>query len=82
MTTVVKFEMFLKQKKAEKAVSVVSFVSSSGGFIEGNNYKTKEGLLMDDTSSIYLFVKFSDLASFIFLFFTRFCRNSDSHKYK
>jgi hypothetical protein len=36
----------------------------------------------DKTSSIYLYVKLKALASWIFLFFTRFWRNSDSYEYK
>jgi hypothetical protein len=38
--------------------------------------------LIDKTSSIYLYVKLKALASWIFLSFTRFCRNSDSYEYK
>ena len=37
---------------------------------------------MDNTSSIFLYVKFNNIASFIFLFFTRFWRNSVSNEYK
>jgi hypothetical protein len=39
-------------------------------------------LLIDKTSSIYLYVKLKALASWIFLSFTSFWRNSDSYEYK
>ena len=39
-------------------------------------------LLIDKTSSIYLYVKLKALASWIFLCFTSFWRNSDSYEYK
>jgi hypothetical protein len=39
-------------------------------------------LLTDKTSSIYLYVKLKALASWIFLSFTSFWRNSDSYEYK
>ena len=58
-------------KDKEQAISVVSFISSSGGYIEGNHLP-KEGRWIDNTPSIYLYVKLKDLASFIFSFFTRF----------
>jgi hypothetical protein len=38
-------------------------------------------LLIDKTSSIYLYVKLKALASWIFLSFTSFSRNSDSYEY-
>jgi hypothetical protein len=38
--------------------------------------------LIDKTSSIYLYVKLKALASWIFLSFTSFWRNSDSYEYK
>ena len=50
-------------KDAEQAVSVVSFISSSGGYIEGKHLPN-DGLLMENTSSIYLYVKSKDLAFF------------------
>jgi hypothetical protein len=37
--------------------------------------------LIDKTSSIYLYVKLKALASWIFLSFTSFWRNSDSHHF-
>jgi hypothetical protein len=37
--------------------------------------------LIDKTSSIYWYVKLKVLASWIFLSFTRFWRNSDSYEY-
>jgi hypothetical protein len=40
------------------------------------------GLLIDKMSSIYLYVKLKALASWIFLSFTSFWRNSDSYEYK
>jgi hypothetical protein len=39
-------------------------------------------LLIEKTSSIYLYVKLKALASWIFLSFTSFWRNSDSYEYK
>jgi hypothetical protein len=39
-------------------------------------------LLIDKTSSIYLYVKLKALASWIFLSVTSFWRNSDSYEYK
>jgi hypothetical protein len=62
-------------------VSVVSLTSSSGGYINGRNSANLE-LLIDKTSSIYLYVKLKALASWIFLSFTSFWRNSDSYEYK
>jgi hypothetical protein len=44
------------------AVSVVSLTSSSGGYINGRNSENLE-LLIDKTSSIYLYVKLKVLAS-------------------
>ena len=41
---------------ADEAVSVVSLASSSGGYINGRN-SANLGLLIDKTSSIYLYVK-------------------------
>ena len=41
---------------ADEAVSVVSLTSSSGGYINGRNSANLE-LLIDKTSSIYLYVK-------------------------
>jgi hypothetical protein len=53
----------------------------SGGYINGRNSANLE-LLIDKTSSIYLYVKWKALASWIFLSFTSFWRNSDSDEYK
>jgi hypothetical protein len=50
---------------------VVSLTSSSGGYINGRNSSNLE-LLIDKTSSIYLYVKLKALVSWIFLFFTSF----------
>jgi hypothetical protein len=55
LTTVVKFEVQV-QNDAEEAVSVVSLTSSAGGYINGRNSANLE-LLIDKTSSIYLYVK-------------------------
>jgi hypothetical protein len=60
---------------------VVSLTSSSAGYINGRNSANLE-LLIDKTSSIYLYVKLKALASWIFLTFTSFWRNSDSYEYK
>jgi hypothetical protein len=45
----------------DEAVSVVSLTSSSGGYINGRNSANLE-LLIDKTSSIYLYVKLKALA--------------------
>jgi hypothetical protein len=66
---------------ADEAVSVVPLTSSSGGYINGRNSANLE-LLIDKTSSIYLYVKLKALASWIFLSFTSFWRNSNSYEYK
>ena len=47
---------------ADEAVSVVSLTSSSGGYINGRNSANLE-LLIDKTSSIYLYVTLKALAS-------------------
>jgi hypothetical protein len=47
---------------ADEAVSVFSLTSSSGGYINGRNSANLE-LLIDKTSSIYLYVKIKALAS-------------------
>jgi hypothetical protein len=47
---------------ADEAVSVVSLVSSSGGYINEANSANLE-LLIDKASSIYLYVKLKALAS-------------------
>ena len=60
---------------------MVSLISSFGGYINGKNSANLE-LLIDKTSSIYLYVKLKALASWIFLSFTRFWRNFDSYEYK
>ena len=80
LTTVLKFEVQV-QNDADEAVSVDSLISSSGGYINGRNSANLE-LLIDKTSSIYLYVKLKALASWIFLSFTSFWRNSDSYEYK
>jgi hypothetical protein len=51
-----------KKIHADEAVSVVSLTSSSGGYINGRNSANLE-LLIDKTSSIYLYVKLKALAS-------------------
>ena len=72
---------YKSKNDADEAVSVVSLTSSCGGYINGRNSTNLE-LLIDKTSSIYLYVKSKDLASWIFLSFTSFWRNSDSYEYK
>jgi hypothetical protein len=47
---------YKSKNDADEAVSVVSLTSSSGGYINGRNSANLE-LLIDKTSSIYLFVK-------------------------
>ena len=69
---------YKSKNDADEAVSVVSLTSSSGGYINGRNSANLE-LLIDITSSIYLYVKLKALASWIFLSFTSFWRNSDSY---
>jgi hypothetical protein len=49
----------------DKAVSVVSLTSSSGGYINGRNSANLESLI-DKPSSIYLYVKLKALASINF----------------
>ena len=54
-------------------------------YMRGNidcNHLLNEGFLMDNTSSIYLYVKLKDLVFFKFLFLTRFWRNSVSFEYE
>jgi hypothetical protein len=72
---------YKSKNDADEAVSVVSLTSSSGGYINGRNSANLE-LLIDKTSSIYLYVKLKALASWIFLSFISFWRNSDSYEYK
>ena len=64
LTTVVKFEQsrYKSKNDADEAVSVVSLTSNSGGYINGRNSANLE-LLIDKTSSIYLYVKLKALAS-------------------
>ena len=66
---------------ADEAVYVVSLTSNSGGYINGRNSANLE-LLIDKTSSIYLYVKLKVLASWILLSFTSFWRSSHSYEYK
>jgi hypothetical protein len=47
---------YMSKNDADEAVSVVSLNSSSGGYINGRNSANLE-LLIDKTSSIYLYVK-------------------------
>ena len=62
---------YWSKNDADEAASVVSLTSSSGGYINGRNSSNLE-LLIDKTSSIYLYVKLKALVSWIFLFFTSF----------
>jgi hypothetical protein len=50
---------------ADEAVSVVSLTSSSGGYINGRNSANLE-LLIDKTSSIYLYVKIFQICAAIY----------------
>jgi hypothetical protein len=52
----------MSKNDADEAVSVVSLTSSSGGHINGRNSANLE-LLIDKTSSIYLYVKLKALVS-------------------
>ena len=56
----------MSKNEAEEAVSVVSLISNSEGYINEIQLE-KSGLLIDRTSSIYLYVKLNDRASLIFL---------------
>ena len=60
---------YKSKSDADEAVSVVSLTSSSGGYINGRN-SANLALLIDKTSSIYLYMKLK--ASWIFLSFTAF----------
>ena len=51
---------YKSKNDADEAVSVVSLTSSSGGYINGRNSANLE-LLIDKTSSIYLYVKLKAL---------------------
>jgi hypothetical protein len=60
---IIKFSTELTKNDADEAVSVVSLTSSSGEiYINGRNSANLE-LLIDKTSSIYLYVKLKALAS-------------------
>ena len=72
---------YKSKNDADKAISVVSLTYNSGGYINGRNSANLE-LLIDKTSSIYLYMKLKALASWIFLSFTSFWRNSDSYEHK
>jgi nitrogen fixation protein len=62
---------YTPKNDADEASSVVSLTSSFGGYINGRNSANLE-LLIDKTSSIYLYVKLKILASLIFFSFTSF----------
>jgi hypothetical protein len=47
---------YTSKNDADEAVSVISSISSSGGYINGRN-SANLGLLIDKTSSIFLYVK-------------------------
>jgi hypothetical protein len=53
----------MSENDVDEAVSVVSLSSSSGGYINGRNSANLE-LLIDKTSSIYLYAKLKDLLIF------------------
>jgi hypothetical protein len=59
---------YKSKNDADEAVSVVPLISSSGGYINGRNSANLE-LLIDKTSSIYLYVKLKALGSWIPIFF-------------
>jgi hypothetical protein len=52
----------MSNNDADEAVSVVSLISSYGGYINGRN-SANLGSLIDKMSSIYLYVKLKALAS-------------------
>ena len=52
-----------RSTKTQNKLSVFSFMLRSGGYIDGNHLP-KEGLLMENTSSMYPYVKLKDIASF------------------
>jgi hypothetical protein len=52
---------YKSKNESDEAVSVVSLISSFGGYINGRN-SANLGLLIDKTSSIYLYVKLKALA--------------------
>jgi hypothetical protein len=54
--------LHLRNRLPYEAVSVVSLTSSPGGYINGRNSANLE-LLIDKTSSVYLYVKLKALAS-------------------
>ena len=60
-----------EKNDADEAESVVSLTSGSGGYINGR-YSANLELLIDKTSSIYLYVTLKALPSWIFLSFTIF----------
>ena len=53
---------YWSKNDADEAASVVSLTSSSGGYINGRNSSNLE-LLIDKTSSIYLYAKLKALVS-------------------
>jgi hypothetical protein len=53
---------YMSKNDAVEAVSLISLTSSSGGYINGRNSANLE-LLIDKTSSTYLYVKLKALAS-------------------
>jgi hypothetical protein len=57
------YSRYKSKNDADEAVSVVSLTSSSGGYINGRNSANLE-LLIDKTSSIYLYVKLKALTIF------------------
>jgi hypothetical protein len=53
---------YKSKNDADEAVSVVSLISSSGGYFNGRN-SANLGSLIEKTSSLYLYVKLKALAS-------------------
>jgi hypothetical protein len=56
------YSRYKSKKDADEAASVVSLTSSSGGYSNGRHSANLE-LLIDKTSSIYLYVKLKALVS-------------------
>jgi hypothetical protein len=52
----------MSKNDTDEAISLVSLTARSGGYVNGRNSANLE-LLIDKTSSIYLYVKLKALAS-------------------
>jgi hypothetical protein len=62
LSIILDLQNFFSKNDADEAVSLVSLTLSSGGYINGRNSANLE-LLIDKTSSIFLYVKLKALAS-------------------